>query len=1145
MGKRSRSARIRCAAVEALEKRQLMAAVPTPAHVVIVMNENKNYGQVIGDPDAAYSNSLARNGALFTNSHGIGHPSQPNYIALFSGSTQGVTDDNGPVSFTGANLATELSGAGLTFAGYSEDLPAVGSQVLTYADYAKRHNPWSDFTNVPAADNQPFSAFPTNFNNLPTVSFVIPNLDDDMHDGTIAEGDAWLQQNIGAYATWAKTHNSLLIYTFDEDDDTDTTNQIPTIIYGQGVQTGSYGENITHYNVLRTIEDMYGIGRLGNSSSASPITDIWSSTGTGGTTPPANTTYISALTWTSATVGYSTIKKDASINGNTITLRGQTYLNGIGTHAASTITYNLNGLYNEFTSDVGIDDEVIAEGGLGSVDFQVVGDGKTLYDSGKLTASSAIAHVDVSVAGVKTLQLVATNGISGNIDYDHADWAGAALLQAAATPTAPTAPINLAAAAVSSSEIDLSWTNTANNQTAFEVDRSTDGTNFTPLTTALAASSLIYKDTTAAAGTKYYYRVIASNSAGSSPASNIANATTLAANTVVVYVSDLTWSSATVGYGTIQKDKSINGQTIALRGAKYSKGIGTHAASTITYNIAGLYSNFISDVGIDDEVTGQGSVDFQVIGDGKVLFDSGKLTGASPVVHINVSVAGVKTLQLVATNGISGSIDYDHADWAGAQLVGAPSAPTAPSNLVAAAVSSSEIDLNWTNTAVNQSGFEIDRSSDGTNFTPLKNVASTVTSYQDTGLSLSTKYYYRVEATNSLGASPSSNIVNATTLATTPVTTYLSSLTWASATTGYGTIQKDKSINGLTITLNGVTYTKGIGTHALSKIVYNLAGQYTSFVSDVGLDDEVGDEGSVDFQVLGDGKVLFDSGIMGGLSATQSFNINVTGVQQLTLVATNGVAGDIDFDHADWAGARLLGNPTVPGVPTNLIATPFSSSQINLSWTPTSTNQTGFEIDRSTDSTNFTMVTTVPATASTYSDIGRTASTKYYYRVEAVNTLGPSQASAVVSATTLSATSTTTYLSDLTWTSATVGYATIQKDKNINGNTISLRGTTYTKGIGTHANSTITYNLAGKYKTFSSDIGIDDEVNGQGSVTFQVIGDGKVLYTSGTITGASPIVHISNLNVTGVTTLQLVVTTTITGNIDFDHADWANALLTT
>ena len=85
---------------------------------------------------------------------------------------------------------------------------------------------------------------------------------------------------------------------------------------------------------------------------------------------------------------------------------------------------------------------------------------------------------------------------------------------------------------------------------------------------------------------------------------------------------------------------------------------------------AAAYSNFISDVGIDDEVSGQsGAVDFQVLGDGKVLFDSGILTSASPIVSFNVNVKGVQTLTLVVTNGVAGSIDYDHADWAGARLI--------------------------------------------------------------------------------------------------------------------------------------------------------------------------------------------------------------------------------------------------------------------------------------------------------------------------------------------------------------------------------------------------------------------------------------------------------------------------------------------
>jgi len=107
--------------------------------------------------------------------------------------------------------------------------------------------------------------------------------------------------------------------------------------------------------------------------------------------------------------------------------------------------------------------------------------------------------------------------------------------------------------------------------------------------------------------------------------------------------------------------------------------------------------------------------------------------------------------------------------------------------------------------------------------------------------------------------------------------------------------------------LNGVTYTKGIGTHAISNISYNLNGNYSTFVSDVGVDQEVSNkgEGFIIFQVYGDGKLLFDSGVLTN-DQVGHVNIDVAGVQTLTLVATNGVANSIDYDHADWAGARLL-----------------------------------------------------------------------------------------------------------------------------------------------------------------------------------------------------------------------------------------------
>jgi hypothetical protein len=268
-------------------------AIPRYDHVVVVMEENHSYSDIIGDTtDAPYINSLAQNGVSFTQSFAVEHPSQPNYLDLFSGSNQGVTSDNCPAgTFSADNLGAELSGAGLSFAGYSEGLPSDGSTVCSSGSYARKHVPWTDFSNVPGSDSKTFAEFPTDYSALPTV-WVIPNLDDDMHDGTIAQGDTWLNTNLSGYAQWATTHNSLLVVTWDEDDYSES-NQIPTIFYGAGLKSGDYGETINHYNVLRTLEDMYGLPHAGNAGSATPITDVFAGTTTGNTvtvTSPGNQT---------------------------------------------------------------------------------------------------------------------------------------------------------------------------------------------------------------------------------------------------------------------------------------------------------------------------------------------------------------------------------------------------------------------------------------------------------------------------------------------------------------------------------------------------------------------------------------------------------------------------------------------------------------------------------------------------------------------------------------------------------------------------------------------------------------------------------------------------------------------------------------
>jgi hypothetical protein len=256
----------------------LVAVVPRPDHVVVVVMENHSYGEIIGSSATPYINSLATAGAMFTASTAITHPSEPNYLALFSGSTHGLTNDSCPHTYTGANLGSELFARQLTFKGYSESMPSNGYAGCKNGRYARKHNPWVNFPSVPAASNLTFSSFPTDYTTLPTVSFVVPNLKNDMHDGSVAMGDAWLQQHLDGYAKWAKTHHSLLVVTWDEDDHS-ANNHIPTIFIGGPVKTGSYSEAINHYDVLRTIEDAYGLPYAGVSATATPITDAWKADG--------------------------------------------------------------------------------------------------------------------------------------------------------------------------------------------------------------------------------------------------------------------------------------------------------------------------------------------------------------------------------------------------------------------------------------------------------------------------------------------------------------------------------------------------------------------------------------------------------------------------------------------------------------------------------------------------------------------------------------------------------------------------------------------------------------------------------------------------------------------------------------------------
>jgi phosphatidylinositol-3-phosphatase len=258
---------------------------PAPDHIIIVIMENYSYSDIIGSSAAPYINSLLTdtNACIFTQSYAIEHPSQPNYFDFYSGSNQGVTDDYVPAAapFSTDNLGSQLISASKSFVTYSEDLPSAGFTGASSGLYVAKHNPavyWIGGAahSVPSTVDQPFTSFPiaANYATLPTVSYVIPNEVNDMHNGSISAGDTWLNTHLDTLKQWTLAHNSLYIITWDEDDFLGTNN-IPTIFYGPMVKHGSYSNHIDHFNVLRTIENFYGLAYAGAAATSTTITNCW------------------------------------------------------------------------------------------------------------------------------------------------------------------------------------------------------------------------------------------------------------------------------------------------------------------------------------------------------------------------------------------------------------------------------------------------------------------------------------------------------------------------------------------------------------------------------------------------------------------------------------------------------------------------------------------------------------------------------------------------------------------------------------------------------------------------------------------------------------------------------------------------------
>ncbi len=453
-----------------------------------------------------------------------------------------------------------------------------------------------------------------------------------------------------------------------------------------------------------------------------------------------------------------------------------------------------------------------------------------------------------------------------------------------------------------------------------------------------ASGSFVVEDH--GAGT-YYYEIIltVTDSRGATDTKSVnVNITTSAP--VTAYLSDLTWASATNGWGPVEKDKSNadlalgDGLPLTLNGTVYPKGLGVHANSDVRFNLNGAYSTFAADIGVDDEVESRGSVIFQVFTDGVQIFDSGVLYGNSPTQTVNLNVTGKNELRLVVLTTPDGD-PYDHADWANARLLSGSAQNQAPTVSITApsngATFNAPVNITLTANASDADG-TISKVEFFNGATLLG--TSTTTPYSFAWRNITAgNYSLSARATDNKGTTTTSAPISISVNAPSG-SIYLSDLTWASATNGWGPVEKDKSNadlalgDGLPLTLNGTVYPKGLGVHANSDVRFNLNGAYSTFAADIGVDDEVESRGSVIFQVFTDGVQIFDSGVLYGNSPTQTVNLNVTGKNELRLVVLTTPDGD-PYDHADWANARLLSGAPQNNSPSVNLTAPANNATYN------------------------------------------------------------------------------------------------------------------------------------------------------------------------------------------------------------------------
>ena len=573
----------------------------------------------------------------------------------------------------------------------------------------------------------------------------------------------------------------------------------------------------------------------------------------------------------------------------------------------------------------------------------------------------------------------------GNVD---AAAAVASLLGLAVPQPTPMAgldaPTNAVASAVSSSRIDITWSDNATAEAGYKLERSTDGVTFTLLAT-LPADRTSYSNANLLAATTYYYRMRAFNGPDASGYGGPVSATTLPppaapTNLTATAVSssriNLAWTDNATNEAGFWVERSTNGSgfsAIAIVGANVTSFSLTNLPASTTYwfrvrayegpNYSG-YSNTAQAATqpapaapTNLTATAVTSAQVNLAWTDNAANEAGfKVERSTDGVNFTQVATAVANATTYASTGLAPGTAYtfrvraydgqNNSAYSNAALATTQPAPAAPTNLTAAVVSTSRVNLTWTDNSTNEAGFKVERSTDGVNFTQVAIVAANSTSYASTGLLAGTTYTFRVRAYDGPNHSAYSNTASATTaagpgdptdLTATAVSSSRITLTWSDNSTNEAGFWIERSTNGVTFSAIAIA-----GVNASS---YSVT----------------------------------------GLTAATAYWFRVRAYE-----STN---------YSAYTNLAQATTQPAPAAPTDLTSTSIGTGKIKLAWTDNATTEAGFWIERSTDGVTFSAIALLGANTTAYTNAGLVSGTTYYYRVRAYDGPNYSAYTNVASAT--------------------------------------------------------------------------------------------------------------------------------------------------